>query len=138
MKNDLIWASFVFTLVLTALLYNFNRHKTPLYTDANCIRAMVGEYNESDPVGLKLMAHAIRNRKTLKGVYGYYNKNVYKTPKEIWITATLAWHNSKREMDPLNGASEWRSYDDLRRQRFPRNLKPVYRYKTTFFYKPTQ
>ncbi len=124
----------VFLLVLPHIL----KRKVPAFTDENCIRAIVGEYAKNDYYGMKLMAHAIRNRKTLKGVYGYYAKHIEKEPKDIWVTASCAWFDSLNEFDPLQGAKEWRSTMDILKGHTPRNMFIVKGYDDTFYYKPNK
>lgn len=138
MKIYVIDWCMISTIILISwiLVCHFHRPNTPAFTDANCIRALIGEYAEDDYYGMTLMAHAIRNRGTLKGVYGFYAKHIKKEPKKIWITATLAWEEAKRyKLDLVSGATEWRSIEDVRRGHAPNGMWLVKIYNGTYFYK---
>ena len=89
---------YLIVLIIGSITLGFylKRHLVPAFTDDNCIRAIVGEYAvENDYTTMKLIAHAIRNRKTLKGVYGFYAKHSNKESRSIWVTAACAWFDSK-------------------------------------------
>ena len=125
-------------VIIFIIAGQFLGRRTPAFTDANCIRAIVGEYAESDYQGMKLFAHALRNRKTLKGVYGFNADHVKKEKKDVWVNATLAWYDSLNEFDPLDGASEWRSANDIYNHGWPKGMSFITRYHTTYFFKPTK
>jgi len=113
------------------------KNKVPPFTDENCIQAIVGEYAaEDDYYGMKLLAHAIRNRKTLKGVNGFYAKHVKSESKIVWENASLAWFDSLNEWDPLSGANEWRSTVDVMQYGQPSGFALVKICNGTFYYKP--
>lgn len=120
--------AFVIGLILFA-------KRPPLFTDDNCIRAVVGEYAVHDYEGMKLLAHAIRNRKSLKGVYGFYAAHILRENKDIWVIASCAWFDSLNEFDPLNGASEWRSYGDLQKGLKPKGMKLMQVHNGLYYYK---
>lgn len=107
----------------------------PVFCADNCIRALVGEYAVQDYEGMKLMAHAIRNRKTLRGVYGFYGMHTLNEPKEIWQCAYVAWFDSVNEADPLNGASEWRSKKDIKNHGYPQGFDLVKSYGGILYFK---
>lgn len=124
---------------LTGILLwrNFDiKNRTPEFNDTNCVRAIIGEYAVNDYKGLKLIAHAIRNRGTLRGVYGFYAKHINEEPKEIWVEASLAWVDSANEFDPLDGANEWRSQIDLKKHGRPKRFTLTKIYNGIYFYKP--
>ena len=126
-------------IILGAMILGFTlkERQVPLFTDDNCIRAIVGEYaREDDYYGTKLMAHAIRNRKTLRGVYGFYARHSDHESKKVWENASLAWFDSLNEFDPLHGATEWRSIDDVRKHGHPKHFVLVEICNGTFYYKP--
>lgn len=130
--------AYLIFIVFTALVLGFSLRERgiPAFTDDNCIRAIVGEYSvKNDYYGMKLIAHAIRNRKTLRGVYGFYAKHADRESKDIWESASLAWFDSLNEFDPLRGATAWLSSDDLKTHRQPRGMGLVKIYNGIFFYK---
>ncbi len=123
-------------LVFTAIALSVKRKEmVPDFTDDNCIRAIVGEFDKNDYQGLRLMAHAIRNRGTLKGVKGFPASFLNHTQKMVWVTASLAWFDTFNEYDILEGATEWRNTEDVRRGKTPYNMQLVKVYKGLYFYK---
>lgn len=127
----------IFLMIITTLTWAgiIKNYPTPAFTNENCIQAIVGEYAKYDYKGMGLMAHAIRNRGTLKGVFGFYAAHVQREPKNIWVNASLAWFESKTEKDPLHGADEWRSSQDVERNRTPKHCKFIKFYNGIYFYK---
>ncbi|MCK5161623.1 MAG: hypothetical protein KAQ99_08635 [Candidatus Aureabacteria bacterium] len=74
------------------------------------IRAIIGEASGEGYTGMVAVACAIRNRGTLKGVYGQYAKHVDKEPQWVWGLAKKAWKESKN-VDIVNGGDHWESTD---------------------------
>ena len=84
------------------------------------------------------IASAIRNRGTLKGVYGVRSSNWDKASPKLRALASKAWASSAT-LDSVNGANHWLSQYDLE------HCKPsltafrfsmtetVYRHKTHFY-----
>lgn len=72
------------------------------------VRAVMGEASGEGFTGMKAIACAIRNRGTLKGVYGLRAKHIDKEPKRVWDMAQKAWEESAKE-DITNGATHWGS-----------------------------
>lgn len=70
------------------------------------IKAIIGEASGEGFVGMRCVASAIRNRGTLKGVYGLHAKHVNKQPKWVWKMARKAWKDSKTK-DYVSGSSFW-------------------------------
>lgn len=70
---------------------------------------IIGEAEDQDYWGMFAVAHALRNRSTLKGCYGLnsvrVNKRLYS--KEIFDQAQMAWFDSKYTSDITNGATHW-------------------------------
>lgn len=58
------------------------------------------------------IASAIRNRGTLKGVYGVRSKNWDKAGPKLRTLASKAWASSAT-LDSVNGANHWLSQYDL-------------------------
>lgn len=127
---------FLLTLVVN-LLIDYKRYKIPAFNDDNCINALVGEYAREDAYGMNLMAHAIRNRGTLKGVYGFNAPHTRTKNKFIWEMASLAWFESEKEADPLDGATEWRSVKDLIKKGNPKGFTLTRICNGIYYYKKT-
>ncbi|MDE2104610.1 MAG: hypothetical protein KGL39_45665 [Patescibacteria group bacterium] len=74
--------------------------------DADAIRAIVGEAANQHYQGMLAVAGAIRNRGTLKGVYGLHSKMPDRQPRWVWAEASKAWSES-RTNDITHGATNW-------------------------------
>lgn len=134
-----IYSNLCWTIVLVSLIIivlKFPKEDLPFSND-NAIKAIVGEYAQGDLFGMKLYAHAIRNRGTLKGVNGVFAKHSQYESKTIWKLASIAWFESENEIDPTAGASEWRSEDDIENKGWPKGFHQTLFYKDTYFLKPT-
>lgn len=111
-------------------------------TDDKAIAAIVGEYAEEDDHGMRLIAHAIRNRGHLRGVYGLNAKHSKYESRKIWVLAATAWFESAYEPDPLKGADSWWSKDDVKKKGFPKGWTYSYfwhdRKDAFHFFKSTQ
>jgi len=74
--------------------------------DSKAIRAIVGEAANQGRVGMLAVAGSIRNRGTLKGVYGVKNPIADKQPAYVWQRAREAWAMSATN-DITKGATHW-------------------------------
>lgn len=72
------------------------------------IRAIIGEAGNQGYTGMLAIAGAIRNRGTLKGVYGVTAKHISKEPQWVFDLAKKAWVESATN-DITNGATHWGS-----------------------------
>jgi hypothetical protein len=80
-------------------------------------RAIVGEA-AGCPYLVKLgVACAIRNRGTLKGVYGLNARHNATEPAWVWNDAAKAWRESARH-DVTRGANHFGNADDVRKGTF--------------------
>lgn len=73
---------------------------------AQAVRAIIGEASNQGKKGMLAIACAIRNRGTLRGVYGVKAKHVDNEPKWVWDRAERAWDQSART-DITGGADHW-------------------------------
>lgn len=80
------------------------------YADDQAIRAIVGEARGEPFVGQVAVGEAIRNRGTLKGVYGAY-VDVPQITVHEWSQARSAWRVSKTS-NLTNGAIGWGNESD--------------------------
>lgn len=74
------------------------------------VRAIIGEAASEGYEGMLAVAEGIRNRGTLKGVYGFNADFVDKEPDWVWEQASKAWDASKSS-DTIKGATHWESTD---------------------------
>jgi len=74
------------------------------------ITAIIGEAEGEPFIGKVAVAEAIRNRKTLKGVYGLRSPRVKKASKKVWLEAERAWLESEKS-NLVKGADHWESID---------------------------
>lgn len=84
------------------------------------------------------IASAIRNRGTLKGVYGVRSRNYDKASPKLRALASKAWASSA-SLDTVGGADHWLSEYDLKHCK-PRltafrfgMVETMYRHKTHFY-----
>lgn len=90
---------------------------TPKLDDQHAIKAIIGEAENQGYQGMYLVACAIRNRGTLKGVAGVNGKHVNKASASIWQQASKAWHESENGPDLTYGATIWQNSYDLNHSR---------------------
>lgn len=85
----------------------FLEHPIPL---RKAVRAMVGECGfRQGFIGMVAVGHAIRNRGTVQGVWGYSAPKVVNRqyPSWLYIVAALAWWVSSWSADITKGATHW-------------------------------
>ena len=116
MKENMATISLVLITALVIWRIGFQEGRIeigPQYTSEQAIDAIIGEASNQSFTAMKCIAHGIRNRGTLKGVYGFgagHNKGETALTR---INAQLAWEESEFEPDPVQGAKEWRGTGDL-------------------------
>jgi hypothetical protein len=100
-------------LVLGLFLICSNAFASVPFTQANCIKALVGEV-EGETFQTKLAtAECLRNRGTLKGVYGINSKRLSKASRKAWAECELAWAKSKAS-NLVDGATVWGNASDVK------------------------
>lgn len=112
------------------------------YSDKQAINAIVGEtageFGSDRILKKKAMfyvAWAIKNRKTLNGVYGYKAKHNAKEPKWIWAMAEVAWVETELYPDITFGADSWYSKEDVVKMGHPKNKQITCSFGNHVFYK---
>lgn len=103
------------------------------------VRAVLGEARGDGYDGMSAVAHAIRNRGHLRGVYGKDAAMPDLTPG-MWQLASKAWFESEDGADPTRGADHWFSEADLvklerTRPKWFLRLEPVVKIGGNTFYK---
>lgn len=96
---------FIITLLLLGLA-QVSYCETILENEA--VVAIIGEASGEGYEGMLAVAAAIRNRGTLKGVYGRTAGHVYNEPPWVWDLARKAWRQSAY-YDPTKGGTHWES-----------------------------
>ncbi len=102
-------------LVLSLIVCNF-AWAQPIEDD-KAILSIIGEAENQGLKGMKAVAHAIRNRGTLRGVCGFKNPRVVedKFSMAIYQKASRAWHESEVEEDFTGGADHWENVEEFGR-----------------------
>ena len=107
--------------------------------DTRAIKAIIGEAENQDSQGMLAVACAIRNRGTLKGVYGENAPRVknHKYSDLTAIMAFVAWNDSElsQSCSFLQGATNWENIKAFGKPKWAYKMKETYRYKDHVFYK---
>ena len=101
-------------------------------SDAQAVRAIIGEASNQGYVGMYAVASGIRNRGSLKGVYGLKAKHVDLEPKWVWDMARKAWKESK--VKRLHIGDYWENIKTFGTPSWVKGMKEVYRIKDHVFY----
>jgi len=75
--------------------------------ESQAVRAIIGEASGEGYQGMLAVACGIRNRSTLKGVYGLKAKHVDNEPQWVWKLAKKAYRASLTGKDITNGGTHW-------------------------------
>lgn len=126
---------FLFGLISVSLLPH-RAYGQPI-ADKEAILSIIGEAEDQGYKGMCAVAHAIRNRGTLNGVYGLHAKRVVKKlySPSTYHNAELAWIRSKTEFDFTLAATHWEA---VQRYGFPswaRNMVMTIKIKDHSFFK---
>lgn len=84
--------------------------------EQRAVRALIGEAIGQQDDELLAHAYALKNRGTLRGVYGFYAKHTqHYADESCWQRASKAWWTALLDdNDHLGGRTEWRSDFDLK------------------------
>jgi spore germination cell wall hydrolase CwlJ-like protein len=103
-------------LIIVAVLIGLFTHGAPAATTLDprpstldpdlAVRALIGEASGEGERGMLAVAGALRNRGTLRGVYGLRAKHVDRQPAYVWTSARRAWAMSATN-DLSAGATHW-------------------------------
>ena len=94
----------IFPIIIMAIL----QAPAQAYTEKQAIKAIIGEAENQGKEGMLAVACAIRNRGTLKGVYGLNAPRVrnHLYTARIYAQAAQAWADSA-QTDITHGATAW-------------------------------
>ena len=130
----------VASILLAALLIIFcpKVHADEI-PEERAIAAIIGEAENQDLYGMEAVACAIRNRGTLKGVYGEHAPRVrhHLYSAEIYKLAKVAWMLSKDE-DITGGATHWENVKAFGLPCWAKSCTETFRYKDHIFYRVTK
>jgi len=106
------------------------------FSDSDAIKAIIGEAEDQGYRGMLAVACAIRNRGTLKGVYGLRSARVrnYEFSRQTHKMAFLAWAESEK-VDITNGATHWENIKAFGTPCWVKKCIEVFRHKDHVFYK---
>lgn len=104
--------------------------------DDRAINAIIGEAENQGYDGMLAVACAIRNRGSLKGVYGEKAKRVvnHKYSDKTYKLAKKAWNESANK-DITGGADHWENINSFGTPSWAKDMKVVYKHKDHVFYK---
>lgn len=105
-------------------------------SEEKAIRAIIGEAAGEEYQGMLALACGLRNRGTLKGVYGLNAKHIDKEPGWVWDLAKKAWKES--EYNRIHAGGHWGS--KICDKKWIKKMEnsgfvKVYEYKNHVFYK---
>lgn len=107
--------------------------KADVIPDALAVRAIIGESSDQGYKGMLAVACGIRNRGTLRGVYGVNANHVDKEPKWVWDLAKKAW--SESENNRIHTGTHWENINAFGTPDWAKEMKMVYKYKEHVFYR---
>jgi hypothetical protein len=103
------------------------------------VRAIIGEAANQKDRGMLAVACALRNRGTLRGVYGLNARHVDQQPPHVWASARKAWQQSAHlvatPQDPTQGATHWENIRAFGTPSWARRMKHTTTIGDHAFYK---
>ena len=109
----------------------------PKYTDEQAIKVVLGEARGEGWEGMYAVACAIRNRGTLKGVYGA-TASMEEIGPELYQQASRAWYNSEDGGDPTLGATHWHNVEREGENYWTRKLTRTYKVGSHTFFRESR
>jgi len=95
-------------LIFCLITFCFGQIASAEIPEKLAIRALIGEASGEGYRGMLAVAGALRNRGTLRGVYGVNAKHIDREPQWVWDMARKAWAASL-DQDITGGADHWES-----------------------------
>lgn len=118
--------------------------ETPAWAEIpqdKAIKAIIGEAENQGFIGMIAVAHAIRNRGNLRGVYGgmSYRVRHHLYSLHIYYMAKTAWEWSAEPLEDItHGATGWGNANDLEafaKCKWWRNCAITFMYRDHYFYR---
>ena len=97
------------------------------------VKAIVGEASNQGYKGMLMIAVGIRNRGTLKGVYGRNATHCNNEPEWVWEMANKAWKES--EHNRIHSGTNWENIKAFGKPKWADSMTVVAEYKDHIFYK---
>lgn len=104
--------------------------------EATAVRCIIGEAGNQGDHGMLVLAEALRNRGTTKGVYGCAASHIDREPAWVFEKARKAWRDSATT-NFTNGANFWGSnlVDGKWIKRMELTMTKTYEYRDHQFFK---
>lgn len=130
------WQIVVFGTLLIGVILIGSCRPVHAYTDEEAIKAVIGEAENQGYEGMLAVACAIRNRDTLKGVYGLQAKRVLNhSYSQKTLELARSAYNQSLKHDITNGATHWENIKAFGCPSWVKNCVETYRWKDHVFYK---
>lgn len=114
-----IFVIFLFVLLCCGYVHVMTH---PVLHDRDYVRAIVGEASNQTEDTMICIAHALRNRGNIEGVYGYNAEHVWNESGATWHKAWIAWELAGNEADVTHGARNFGTASDLAKYDLTENL----------------
>lgn len=130
----LAWCGVIALFILWASIANAD-----VITDERAVKAIIGEAEDQGYNGMKAVACGIRNRGTLKEVYGEKAPRVLKHQysEDIEAKAMVAWAISAdpEECTFIKGATHWENIKAFGRPYWVPSMVKTFKYRDHVFYR---
>lgn len=128
---------FLICIILSATQLRAN---IPPLNDDNAVKAIIGEAEDQGDIGMLAVACAIRNRDTLRGVFGINSPRVkyHKYSRDTLSTAQFYWDISRISEDRCNfiqGATHWENVETFGKPKWAAGMIETFRYMDHVFYR---
>ena len=123
-------------LIFAIIFHCFNGVCYAEIARQKAVKAILGEAESQGYKGMLAVAVGIRNRGTLKGVYGYKAKRPNTEgviPERYWKLAEKAWNESKT--NKIHEGTHWENIKAFGTPYWVSSMDKVYEYKDHIFYK---
>lgn len=102
--------------------------------DEQAVDCIVGEASSEGYIGMLSVAESIRNRGSLRGVYGCKAKHIENESNDTYDLAVLAWSNSNFTVWQWK-ANSWGTDADIAKNHMNRNCQKIMRIEHHTFFK---
>lgn len=130
----LVVSSIILSGVIIFISGEFNKAFPYEISEATAVRCIIGEAGNQGEHGMIVLAEALRNRGTTKGVYGCNAKHIDKEPKWVWELALASWRASA-STGFTKGADHWENTKTFGEPYWAKSMVMTYEYKDHRFYK---
>lgn len=103
-------------------------------SDKLAVMAIMGEASNQGFEGMVAVGEAIRNRGSLKGVYGVKSKHIYRDSRYVWDSARKAWQASKTS-NLVKGADHWENIKAFGKPKWADEMLETARIRDHVFYR---